>query len=87
MLILISFEKDLIEQSEEELVVIKGGADGKEDFAGLDLFLWILFFHDFSKTHTTTRLITEHKAMFHLTAEQTVKEVGKGFFGGFARLA
>ena len=30
VLILISYEKDLIQQSEEELVVIKGGAEGKE---------------------------------------------------------
>ena len=59
----------------------------KKNFARLDLFLCMLFFDDFSKTHKTTRLITEHKAMFHLTAEQIVKEVGKGLFGGFARLA
>ena len=58
-----------------------------QDFTGLDLFLCFLIFHDCSKTHKTTRLITEHKAMFHLTAEQIVKEVGKGLFGEFARLA
>ena len=36
MLILISFEKDLIQHSEEELVVIKGGADGKEEVGLVD---------------------------------------------------
>ena len=36
MLIWFSFEKDLIEQSEEELVVIKGGAEGKKEVRLLD---------------------------------------------------